>query len=1181
MTYTSARVWQWLGIIAIACLLAAGYWYFSSQASTTLNKSFTDSLTSGLVGYWTFDGADVSGTTATDRGSGGNNGTLTNSPTKTQGKLGQGLSFDGTNDYVTLGNNTMGTDLDGATQITFSAWIKPTAYPSSGSRRRFFAVSMGGGVTGLMLSLYNNSGNLLEVGGRSYTSDSFQSVTETGPSINEWHFVTGVFDIPNDTIKIYIDGVLVKTGAVSFGSTTYQHATSSYPDTLSSFEGAQEYFQGSLDEMRIYERELSLSEIKTLYDQGQSDKLNSSVSQPQGTGRLDSSLVNYWKFDENTGTSTSDSSVNALTGTLTNGPTWTSGIVGSALRLDGTNDYVTASDSDDSKYTGDLTLCVWANITTAGSYRHFMGKHSGSGGTQNPFDFRTTADNPPKMSLVRSNTDYVAWDGPPTTLGQWRHYCVVAPTTIQTAPMFYINGVPTAGILAGGTGTGTATGSGAAIRMGVRSDGAVVMDGSLDEARIYNRMLSANEIMQIYKLEAGGNSTGIEPSLKGYWSFNGQDMSDTTAYDRSGGGNNGTLTNSPTKTMGKVGQALSFDGTDDYTTVADANSLDITSAISMAVWIKTTDTNGCIMSKGTSSTDKCFDLSANKVYELGILSSTLYFQTSNGTTTNVVSGSATPLLDNQWHHVVGTWDGTTTTNAMKIYIDGAVTYQGTATVTTIQSTSSSLAFGYGSTYYLAGSIDEGRLYNRALSAGEIKSLFNLAESDKVNTSVSQPQGTGRLDSGLAGYWKMDDGSGTSATDSSTNGNTGTLTNGPTWTTGQIGGAVDFDGVNDYISFASNIPFNSDDFTIASWIYLDGSPGGDVPVSTIFLQRITGAGAGQPVVNLELSSTHVPAMSIRDNVGSAVTATGTTALSTGVWHHVTGIKTSSSIRVLVNGVQVASASHSLSGDFDAGADIRVIGKSRYEEVDHGFLNGKLDDIRVYKRALASDEVTNLYQLTSPTGVDTGLKGYWSFNGQDVSGTTAYDRSGSGNTGTISGDASKSIGKIGQGLSFGGTNGVVDMNDINAMDGVANVTLSAWMKRSAANSVVTVGKSVDQYRRFNINFYNDGNVYLNVGDGSGTPYGSFASNDTNWHHVVMVFDGSQSGNANRLKAYFDGVATTLTFSGTIPATTNNNSDDFTAGYAPSFGGYTVGKIDEVRLYNRSLTAAEVADLYNQSK
>jgi hypothetical protein len=172
--------------------------------------------------------------------------------------------------------------------------------------------------------------------------------------------------------------------------------------------------------------------------------------------------------------------------------------VGQALEFDGANDYVSISDTDDSKYTGSLTLCTWAKIDTGGAYRHFMGKHSSSGATQNPFDFRTDNAATPKLTLVRANSTNIGWEGPTVTLGQWKYYCVVAPALIQSAPTFYIDGVATTGTIASGSGTGAATGSGAPIVIGLRPDNAVIMDGAMDEVRIYNRELTSNEIVALY-----------------------------------------------------------------------------------------------------------------------------------------------------------------------------------------------------------------------------------------------------------------------------------------------------------------------------------------------------------------------------------------------------------------------------------------------------------------------------------------------------------------------------------------------------------------------------------------------------------------------------------------------------------------------------------------------------------
>jgi len=79
--------------------------------------------------------------------------------------------------------------------------------------------------------------------------------------------------------------------------------------------------------------------------------------------------------------------------------------------------------------------------------------------------------------------------------------------------------------------------------------------------------------------------------------------------------------------------------------------------------------------------------------------------------------------------------------------------------------------------------------------------------------------------------------------------------------------------------------------------------------------------------------------------------------------------------------------------------------------------------------------------------------------------------------------------------------------------------------------------------------------------------------------MVFDGSQSGNANRLKAYVDGKQQTLDFQGTIPATTPNTSGNpVTFGENLDATDFYSGKLDEVKIFNYALTPQQIRDVYN---
>lgn len=85
------------------------------------------------------------------------------------------------------------------------------------------------------------------------------------------------------------------------------------------------------------------------------------------------------------------------------------------------------------------------------------------------------------------------------------------------------------------------------------------------------------------------------------------------------------------------------------------------------------------------------------------------------------------------------------------------------------------------------------------------------------------------------------------------------------------------------------------------------------------------------------------------------------------------------------------------------------------------------------------------------------------------------------------------------------------------------------------------------------------------------------DTNWHHIVLTFDGTQTGNANRLKAKLDGVDVTLTFTGTVGTATNASASTFYGG-VDSTGNtnYWDGDVGELMFWTRALSAGEVASV-----
>ena len=176
--------------------------------------------------------------------------------------------------------------------------------------------------------------------------------------------------------------------------------------------------------------------------------------------------------------------------------------------------------------------------------------------------------------------------------------------------------------------------------------------------------------------------------------------------DLSGNGNNGT-NNGAVPTLGKRGQALSFNGTSQYANMGNATSVQLSLDGSVSAWVKTTGSGSykCIVAKqgnyGFFNNDGIFG-----IYDWGALA----FR-SSGVTIN----------DGEWHFVTMTFqDGVS--NGTVLYVDGV---EKLITTMTISSQSNNLLVGYGNAtgQYLNGSIDEVRVYNRVLSAAEVGQLY--------------------------------------------------------------------------------------------------------------------------------------------------------------------------------------------------------------------------------------------------------------------------------------------------------------------------------------------------------------------------------------------------------------------------------------------------------------------------
>src|SRR3990167_9563410 len=160
------------------------------------------SITDGLVGYWTFDGKDMAGGKALDKSGNGNHGSPVNIATSTfytSGKLGQGLKFDGVNDYVSAGT---GNNLNlGTSNFTFSLWFK---IPASVAFSNLLNRADSG--TGVGYIFETVSGKIrLRLNNVGYVQTPLTYID------NKWRHATGVRN--GTSLYMYIDGVQVNTAA--------------------------------------------------------------------------------------------------------------------------------------------------------------------------------------------------------------------------------------------------------------------------------------------------------------------------------------------------------------------------------------------------------------------------------------------------------------------------------------------------------------------------------------------------------------------------------------------------------------------------------------------------------------------------------------------------------------------------------------------------------------------------------------------------------------------------------------------------------------------------------------------------------------------------------------------------------------------------------------------------------
>lgn len=683
----------------------------------------------GLVGYWSFEDGKL--TKATDFSGRGNTGTLTNMEEAdwVAGKTGKALSFGGSDEYVDAGTSAPIITSGG---ITISQWVKSTGLGQNQAivSKRYIT---GGDWINYMIFATNVSDYLMgfvyTVGNGTYHQwNTTNTASALGMSDGNWHLITVSYTYgTGSSMKFYVDGVSAAGSWVGGdGNSLPSDRNAGETLTIGCTTGGQSCITGSVDEVRIYNRALSATEVATLYSQ-----TSQAVIKNSSRG-----LVGHWTFEEGAGTTTADKTGNGITGTLTNGPTWSAGKFGKGISFDGTDDYASIA-SPATLRNQDFTIGFWVKPGTQDNSIISMldFAHESAQGWVIQSEDATT--NKYYYFTYRSGGGYQPAGGFGAGIGiqytsdVWQY---ITYTKRGTTVKGYKNGVEvfTPADAASATVTYGTTENlfiGACVSQAARN-----MTGEIDDVRIYNRALSAQEISNLYN--SSGEALGIlnrahrdtlTSGLVGYWSFDGPTMTTTTATDSSGSGNSGTLTGGPNKAIGVLGQAIRFDGVNDEVNVPDTTTLELTSNYSISGWAKW----------NTVSSEQELYMYDNQypAFSGGIIfgvnsSGYIFINHQNGTNDATITSSAT-VSAGAWINISAVHANSQTT----IYINGVASggtqshrdpaYNGPHGGTGAHI--GGFNDGGFAASYLNGSLDDVRVYNRALSASEALQLYRMGQ----------------------------------------------------------------------------------------------------------------------------------------------------------------------------------------------------------------------------------------------------------------------------------------------------------------------------------------------------------------------------------------------------------------------------------------------------------------------
>ena len=432
--------------------------------------------------------------------------------------------------------------------------------------------------------------------------------------------------------------------------------------------------------------------------------------------------------------------------------------------------------------------------------------------------------------------------------------------------------------------------------------------------------------------------------------------------------------------------SISLNGTSAYAEVPNSSSLNIVGPLTMEAWIKLpsvpTSYQPILDHSPSLGNEGGYDM---YVTDTGKARMDIFYYPSY----QYLIG-ATTLTPNAWHHIAGVYDG----SQLRLYVDGqldgSVNLSSPMTGTAVQLRIGRNNYLY-TPIYFNGLIDEARISTGALYSSNFTPAASLTASSNTK-----------------GLWKFD---GQTVSDSSTNGNNGTLNGSATYSTDAPTGpstsyySGSFNGSSAYVEAPNSSSLNIvGSLTMEAWIKLPSVPTSYQPI----LDHSPSLG-NEGGYDMYVTDTGKARMDIF-YYPSYQYLIGATTLTANVWHHIAGVYDGSQLRLYVDGHLDGSVN--LSSPMTGTAVQLRIGRNNYLYTPIYF-NGLIDEVRISTGALYSSTFTPQTHLTA----SGSTKGLWKFDSQSTA-----DSSGNGNNGTLQSGATYSTdvpsGDGGGGGSSGG-------------------------------------------------------------------------------------------------------------------------------------------------------------------